>query len=119
MPLAGGVWRVAPLQGEMTQSFLSRVAAGYGIGLRDLLAAIAEVGGLSNVTGQTRVDSEVYLNRAGSGSGVPAVPSPGGSFATGTACLGTGGASKAVHRRPSSAVSSHRGEGCALGGGMS
>ncbi|MFF7339686.1 helicase associated domain-containing protein [Streptomyces sp. NPDC008163] len=54
---------MAPLQGEMTQSFLSRVAARYGVGLRDLLAAIAEVGGLSNVTGQTRVDSEVYLNR--------------------------------------------------------
>ncbi|GAB1331616.1 TniQ family protein [Streptomyces sennicomposti] len=63
MPLAGGVWRVAPLQGEMTQSFLSRVAARYGVGLRDLLAAIAEVGGLSNVTGQTRLDSEVYLNQ--------------------------------------------------------
>ncbi|MGW2210675.1 TniQ family protein [Streptomyces sp. NPDC001781] len=63
MPLAGGVWRVAPLQGEMTQSFLSRVAARYGVGLRDLLAAIPEVGGLSNITGQTRLDSEVYLNR--------------------------------------------------------
>ncbi|GAA0541125.1 hypothetical protein GCM10010390_48860 [Streptomyces mordarskii] len=63
MPLAAGVWRVAPLQGEMTQSFLSRVAARYGVGLRDLLAAIAEVGGLSNITGQTRLDSEVYLNR--------------------------------------------------------
>lgn len=63
MLLTGGVWRVAPLRGEMTQSFLRRVAARYGVGLRDLLAAIAEVGGLSNVTGQTRVDSEVYLNR--------------------------------------------------------
>lgn len=49
---------MAPLQGERTQSFLSRVAARYGVGLRDLLAAIAEVGGLSNVTGQTRLDSE-------------------------------------------------------------
>ncbi len=63
MPLAGGVWRVAPLRGEMTQSFLNRLAARYGVGLRDLLAAIAEVSGLSNVTGQTRPDSEVYLNR--------------------------------------------------------
>ncbi|MFD5588960.1 TniQ family protein [Streptomyces sp. NPDC127063] len=59
----GGVWRLAPLEGEMTQSFLSRLAARYGVRLRDLLGAVAEAGGLSNVMDRARPDSEVYLNR--------------------------------------------------------
>jgi hypothetical protein len=58
----GGVWRVAPLQGEMTQSFLARLAARYGLELRYLVAAIADVGGSPNVMGRARPDSEVFLS---------------------------------------------------------
>ncbi|MCH0573069.1 Helicase associated domain protein [Streptomyces sp. MUM 136J] len=58
-----GALRVGPLQGEMTQSFLIRLAARYGIAFRDLLAAIVDVGGLPNVMGRARPDSEVYLNQ--------------------------------------------------------
>jgi hypothetical protein len=47
------------------------------------------------------------------------VPSSGASSAAGAACLGAGGASKAVRLRASGAVSSHGGEGCALGAGVS
>lgn len=65
IPLTGGVWRAPPLRGEMTQSFLNRLAARYGMELRDLLAVIADVGGLSNVTGRAWPDSEVYLNQQG------------------------------------------------------
>ncbi|MEV6668548.1 TniQ family protein [Streptomyces nigra] len=59
----GGVLRVGPLQGEMTQSFLIRLAARYGMALRDLLTVIVDVGGLPNVMGRARPDSEVYLNQ--------------------------------------------------------
>lgn len=62
MVLGAGVWRVAPVPGEMTQSFLVRVAARYSMGFRELLSAVAEVGGLSNVMGRGRPDSEVYLS---------------------------------------------------------
>lgn len=62
VPLSG-VLRVGPLQGEMTQSFLIRLAACYGMAFRDLLAAILDVGGLPNVMGRARPDSEIYLNQ--------------------------------------------------------
>ncbi|WP_406259361.1 Helicase associated domain protein [Actinacidiphila glaucinigra] len=58
-----GVLRVVPLQGEMTQSFLIRLAARYGMAFKDLLAAIVNVGGLPNVMGRARPDSEIYLNQ--------------------------------------------------------
>ncbi|WAP61135.1 Helicase associated domain protein [Streptomyces sp. S465] len=58
-----GVLRVGPLQGEMTQSFLIRLAACYGMAFRDLLTAILDVGGLPNVMGRARPDSEIYLNQ--------------------------------------------------------
>ncbi|MEU4040229.1 Helicase associated domain protein [Streptomyces collinus] len=61
--LAAGVWRVAPVHGEMTQSFLARLAARYGMELKDLLPAVADAGGLSNVMGRARPDSEVYLDQ--------------------------------------------------------
>ncbi|MFJ2565706.1 Helicase associated domain protein [Streptomyces sp. NPDC087568] len=60
---SSGVLRVGPLQGEMTQSFLIRLAARYGMAFRDLLAAIVDVGGLPNVMGRARPDSEIYLNQ--------------------------------------------------------
>jgi hypothetical protein len=60
--LAAGVWRVAPVQGEMTQSFLGRLAARYGMEIKELLPAVADAGGRSNVMGRVRPDSEVYLN---------------------------------------------------------
>jgi hypothetical protein len=62
-PLASGLWRMAPLRGEMTQSFLGRLAAGYGMEFGSLLAAVVGVGGRSNTTGRPQPDSEVFLNR--------------------------------------------------------
>ncbi|MBP8536602.1 helicase associated domain-containing protein [Streptomyces sp. MK37H] len=54
---------MGPLQGEKTQSFLIRLAACYGMAFRDLLTAILDVGGLPNVMGGARPDSEIYLNQ--------------------------------------------------------
>ncbi|MFF7266486.1 TniQ family protein [Streptomyces sp. NPDC008159] len=61
--LGAGVRRVAPVHGEMTQSFLDRLAARYGMGIKELLPAVADTGGRSNVMGRARPDSEVYLNQ--------------------------------------------------------
>lgn len=61
--LAGGAaGRVAPLRGELTLSFLNRLAARYHLGLRDLLAAITETDGRQNVAGMLHPDSEIHLN---------------------------------------------------------
>lgn len=61
--LAGGAaGRVAPLRGELTLSFLYRLAARYHLGLRDLLAAITETDGRQNVAGVLHSDSEIHLN---------------------------------------------------------
>ncbi|WP_223778851.1 Helicase associated domain protein [Streptomyces sp. 135] len=61
--LAGGAaGRVAPLYGELTLSFLNRLAARYHLGLRDLLAAITETDGRRNVAGMLHPDSEIHLN---------------------------------------------------------
>ncbi|MGW6489338.1 helicase associated domain-containing protein [Streptomyces sp. NPDC055056] len=62
-----GVWRVPPLHGEMTQSFLTRLAGRYAMDLRDLLATVGDAGGLSNVRGRARPDGEVYLNEMARG----------------------------------------------------
>lgn len=43
---SGAAGRLAPLQGELTLSFLTRLAARYHLGIRDLLAAVTDVGGL-------------------------------------------------------------------------
>ncbi|MET7458460.1 helicase associated domain-containing protein, partial [Streptomyces sp. NPDC005574] len=62
-PLAGGAaGRVAPLRGELTLSFLNRLAACYHLGLRDLLSAVTDVGGQQNLTGMLYPDSEIHLN---------------------------------------------------------
>ncbi|MFH9821555.1 Helicase associated domain protein [Streptomyces sp. NPDC017249] len=61
--LAGGAaGRVAPLRGELTLSFLHRLAARYHLGLWDLLAAITETDGRQNVAGVLHSDSEIHLN---------------------------------------------------------
>lgn len=61
--LAGGAaGRVAPLCGELTLSFLNRLAARYHLGLRDLLTAVTDVGGLQNLTGMLHPESEIHLN---------------------------------------------------------
>ncbi|WP_078844518.1 Helicase associated domain protein [Streptomyces achromogenes] len=61
--MAGGAaGRVAPLPGELTLSFLNRLAARYHLGLRDLLAAVTDVGGQRNLTGMLYPDSEIHLN---------------------------------------------------------
>ncbi|QIK10953.1 helicase [Streptomyces sp. ID38640] len=60
--IGGAAGRVAPLQGELTLSFLTRLAARYHLGIRDLLAAITDVGGLQNLTGMLYPDSEIHLN---------------------------------------------------------
>lgn len=62
--LAAGAFRVAPLRGEMTLSFLGRVAARYGLAVRSLLSAVTEVVGQQNVVGVLKADSEVFLNAA-------------------------------------------------------
>ncbi|MFH8476206.1 Helicase associated domain protein [Streptomyces sp. NPDC018000] len=53
---------MAPLQGELTLSFLTRLAARYHLGIRYLLAAVTDVGGLQNLTGMLYPDSEIHLN---------------------------------------------------------
>lgn len=58
----GAAGRVAPLYGELTLSFLNRLAARYHLGLRDLLAAITETDGRQNVAGMLHPDSEIHLN---------------------------------------------------------
>lgn len=58
----GAAGRVAPLPGELTLSFLNRLAARYHLGLRDLLAAITETDGRQNVAGVLHSDSEIHLN---------------------------------------------------------
>ncbi|MET7853915.1 Helicase associated domain protein [Streptomyces avermitilis] len=59
---SGAAGRVAPLQGELTLSFLTRLAACYHLGPRDLLAAVTETDGLQNLTGMLYPDSEIHLN---------------------------------------------------------
>ncbi|MFH9554545.1 Helicase associated domain protein [Streptomyces sp. NPDC017435] len=58
----GAAGRVAPLQGELTLSFLNRLAARYHLGIRDLLSAVTDVGGQQNLTGMLYPDSEIHLN---------------------------------------------------------
>ncbi|MFB7112780.1 Helicase associated domain protein [Streptomyces sp. NPDC056291] len=60
--VGGAAGRVAPLQGELTLSFLTRLAARYHLTIRDLLAAVTDVGGLHNLTGMLYPDSEIHLN---------------------------------------------------------
>ncbi|MFD8740979.1 hypothetical protein ACFV06_39580, partial [Streptomyces sp. NPDC059618] len=57
-----GAVRMAPLSGETTLSFLSRLSGGYGVGVKDLIAAL--VGGASafRSRGDARPDGEVYLS---------------------------------------------------------
>ncbi|MFD3880119.1 helicase associated domain-containing protein [Streptomyces microflavus] len=58
----GAAGRIAALNGELTLSFLTRIAARYHLGIRDVLAAITDVGGLQNLTGMLYPDSEIHLN---------------------------------------------------------
>ncbi|MET8724053.1 Helicase associated domain protein [Streptomyces misionensis] len=58
----GAAGRVAPLPGELTLSFLTRLAARYHLTIRDLLAAVTDVGGQQNLTGMLYLDSEIHLN---------------------------------------------------------
>ncbi|WP_078627037.1 Helicase associated domain protein [Streptomyces exfoliatus] len=60
--VVGAAGRVAPLPGELTLSFLTRLAARYHLTIRDLLAAVTDVGGLQNLTGMLYPDSEIHLN---------------------------------------------------------
>ncbi|MFJ8113074.1 ANTAR domain-containing protein [Streptomyces sp. NPDC096132] len=53
---------MAPLQGELTLSFLTRLAARYQLTIRDLLAAVTDLGGLQNLTGMLYPDGEIHLN---------------------------------------------------------
>ncbi|MFJ3498831.1 Helicase associated domain protein [Streptomyces sp. NPDC086091] len=59
---SGAAGRVAPLHGELTLSFLTRLAARYHLGLRDLLTAVTETDGLQNLAGMLYPDSEIHLN---------------------------------------------------------
>ncbi|MFJ7242793.1 Helicase associated domain protein [Streptomyces olivaceus] len=58
----GAAGRIAPLSGELTLSFLTRIAARYHLGIRDVLAAVTDVGGQRNLTGMLYPDSEIHLN---------------------------------------------------------
>lgn len=60
--VGGAAGRVAPLRGELTLSFLTRLAARYHLGIRDLLAAVTETDGRQNVAGMLYPDSEIHLN---------------------------------------------------------
>ncbi len=62
--LAAGAFRVAPLQGEMTLSFLGRIADRYGLTVQNLLSSVTDVDGQQSVAGALRDDSEVFLNAA-------------------------------------------------------
>ncbi|MEU3395004.1 MULTISPECIES: TniQ family protein [Streptomyces] len=62
--LATGAFRVAPLQGEMTLSFLGRIADRYGLTVQNLLSSVTEVAGRQGVAGALQGDSEVFLNAA-------------------------------------------------------
>ncbi|MFI5662945.1 Helicase associated domain protein [Streptomyces sp. NPDC051684] len=64
LSLAAGAFRATPLPGEMTLSFLQRVADRYGLTVRSLLSAITEVDGQQDVSGALRGDGEVFLNAA-------------------------------------------------------
>ncbi|OSC67541.1 helicase, partial [Streptomyces sp. 4F] len=59
---SGAAGRVAPLPGELTLSFLARLAARYHLAIRDLLAAATDIGGQQNLTGMLCPDSEIHLN---------------------------------------------------------
>ncbi|MFB7646005.1 helicase associated domain-containing protein [Streptomyces sp. NPDC056084] len=59
---AGAAGRIAPLNGKLTLSFLTRIAARYHLNIRDVLAAVTDVGGLRNLTGMLYPDSEIHLN---------------------------------------------------------
>ncbi|MDX3458886.1 helicase associated domain-containing protein [Streptomyces sp. ME02-8801-2C] len=50
------------MNGELTLSFLTRIAARYHLGIRDVLAAVTDVGGQQNLTGMLYPDSEIHLN---------------------------------------------------------
>ncbi|MEV4881429.1 Helicase associated domain protein [Streptomyces cyaneofuscatus] len=65
--LAAGSFRVAPLQGEMTLSFLGRIADRYGLTVQNLLSSVTDVAGQQSVAGALRDDSEVFLNAAARG----------------------------------------------------
>ncbi|MDV7220517.1 helicase associated domain-containing protein [Streptomyces prunicolor] len=58
----GAAGRIAPLNGELTLSFLNRLAARYHLGIRDVLAAVTDTGGLRNLTGMLCPDSEIHLS---------------------------------------------------------
>lgn len=58
----GAAGRVAPLHGELTLSFLNRLAARYHLGLGDLLTAVTETDGRQNLAGMLHPDSEIHLN---------------------------------------------------------
>ncbi|GHF26148.1 hypothetical protein GCM10018789_64900 [Streptomyces werraensis] len=58
----GAAGRVAPLPGELTLSFLTRLAARHHLTIRGLLAAVTDVGGQQNLTGVLYPDSEIHLN---------------------------------------------------------
>ncbi|MFK4197209.1 TniQ family protein, partial [Streptomyces sp. NPDC033754] len=60
--MGGAAGRIAPLNGELTLSFLNRIAARYHLGIREVLAAVTDVGGLQNLTGMLYLDSEIHLN---------------------------------------------------------
>nr|WP_256252353.1 TniQ family protein [Streptomyces sp. yr375] len=55
---------MTPLQGEMTLSFLGRIADKYGLTVRSLLSTVTEVAGQQDVVGVLQGDSEVFLNAA-------------------------------------------------------
>ncbi|MFF4234124.1 helicase associated domain-containing protein [Streptomyces sp. NPDC001820] len=58
----GAAGRVMPLRGELTLSFVARIADRYHLSIRELLTAVTEVDGLQNLTGMVYPDSEIHLN---------------------------------------------------------
>ncbi|HSA51285.1 MAG TPA: helicase, partial [Yinghuangia sp.] len=62
--LGPGAVRTAPLDGEMTLSFVGRIAARFHLGVREVLGAVVQVDTVQNLRGVLRPDSEVYFNAA-------------------------------------------------------
>ncbi|MFK0017087.1 helicase associated domain-containing protein [Streptomyces sp. NPDC091027] len=56
--------QTAPLPGEMSLSFLGRIAARLHLDVRDVLGAVVQVDTVQNLKGVLRADSEVYFNAA-------------------------------------------------------
>jgi hypothetical protein len=112
--LAAGVFRVSPLQGEMTLSYPGRIADRYGLTVRRLLSSVTDVAGQQDVVGALQGESEVFLNAACPGPGRGAVPCAAGGLTPRVAGLDTGGAAGPLEGEAGGTAPQQGGDGCCL-----